>query len=94
VERARKLLIAEAKTYDYYLRGECYGFQLYEDGIEKDSCWGFLGSFDEAVKSIREYLPEEAVPLVDSAEYGDDEPEYDPDEEQEAADDDMEMEDE
>ena len=88
--RAKKLLNAEVETYDCYLRGECYGFQLFENGIEKDSCWGFLGNFDEALKAIREYLPEDAVPLADSAEYGDEEPEYDP----EAESDDMEMEDE
>ena len=56
---------------------ESYGFQLFEDGIEKDSCWGFLGSFDEALQAIREYLPEEAAPLADSAGYGDDGQEYD-----------------
>ena len=87
VARAEKLLKSEVETYDCYLRGECYGFQLFEDGEEKDSCWGFLGSFDEALKAIREYLPEEALPLAENAEYGDDEPEYDPD-------DDIEMEDE
>jgi hypothetical protein len=88
LERAERLLKAEVESYDCYIRGECYGFQLFEDGVETDSCWGFLGSFNEALKAIREYLPEDAVPLADSAEYGDDEPEYDPEDEN----DDMEME--
>jgi hypothetical protein len=77
--RAGKLLTSEVKNYDYYLRGECYGFQLYEDGAEVDSCWGFLGSFDDAKAAIREYIPEEAAALADDAEYGDLDPEYDPD---------------
>jgi hypothetical protein len=83
IEKARALLESEVDTYDCYLRGECYGFELYEGGELKDSCWGFLGHFDEALKSIREYLPEEAVPLIDSAEYGDDETEYEPEDEDE-----------
>ncbi|MDR2357240.1 MAG: hypothetical protein LBD92_04020 [Oscillospiraceae bacterium] len=78
--KAREALIAEVKTYSSYLRGECYGFQLFKDGVEQDSCWGFLGSFEDAKSAIRGYIPEEAAELVDSAEYGDDEPEYDPDE--------------
>ena len=77
-EKARRLLNAEVETYDCYLRGECYGFQLFMDGAEVDSCWGFLGRFDEAKEAIREYLPEDAVPLADEAGYGDDEPEYAP----------------
>ncbi|MDR0818899.1 MAG: hypothetical protein LBN43_04930, partial [Oscillospiraceae bacterium] len=60
IEKARNLLIAEVENYDCYLRGDCYGFQLFKDGEETDSCWGFLGSFDEAKDAIREYLPESA----------------------------------
>jgi hypothetical protein len=78
VKKAEKLLNAEVETYDLYLRGECYGFQLYCDGEEVDSCWGFLGHFDEAKDAIREYLPEDAVQLIESAEYGDHDPEYEP----------------
>ena len=77
VEKARRLLNSEVETYDYYLRGECYGFQLFMDGVEQDSCWGFLGSFDAAKAAIREYIPEDAAPLADCAEYGDDDPEDD-----------------
>ena len=88
IERARKLLNAETENYDCYLRGDCYGFQLYENGEEVDSCWGFLGSFDEAKAVIREYVPEDAAALVDDAEYGDNDPEYDPENGAEMGDDD------
>ncbi len=48
-----------------HLSGECYGFQLYKDGEEMDSCWGFLGDFEEVRKDISEYLPEECWSLMD-----------------------------
>jgi hypothetical protein len=80
IKKARKLLNSEVGTYDCYLRGECYGFQLFRDGVEEDSCWGFLGSFEDAKQSIRGYIPEEAAALIDDAQYGDDDPEYDPEE--------------
>jgi len=82
MEKAEHLLKTEVETYDCYLRGECYGFQLFKDGVEEDSCWGFLGSFEEAKAAIREYVPEDAAALADSARYGDDDPECDPDDEQ------------
>ena len=40
------------QVYDAYLRGECYGYELYKNGELTDSCWGFVGSFDEAIKNI------------------------------------------
>lgn len=86
IERARRLLNSEVETYDCYIRGECYGFQLLRDGVEEDSCWGFLGSFDEAKKAIREYIPEDAAALADDAEYGDSDPEYDPEDDMEQGD--------
>jgi hypothetical protein len=46
-----------------------------------DSCWGFLGSFDEARAAIREYIPEDAAEFVGEVSYGDHDPEYDPDDE-------------
>ena len=33
-----------------YLRGEAYGFELYKDGELEDSCWGFIGGNEEALK--------------------------------------------
>ena len=34
---------AEVEEYDHYLQGEVYGFTLYENGEETDSCWGYYG---------------------------------------------------
>ncbi len=48
-------LEAEAKTYDSYLRGEVYGFQvLDEDGDAIDSCYGFYGDLDYCLQEARE----------------------------------------
>lgn len=58
-EKAENLLKSEVETYDYYLTGQCYGFRLYENGEETDSCWGFLGSFSDVAKMVAgEALPE------------------------------------
>ena len=51
-EKAKLLLESEVECYDYYLSGQCYGFRLYENGEETDSCWGFLGSFSDMTQEI------------------------------------------
>ena len=68
-EKAENLLCAEVESYDQYLRGECYGFRVYEDGEEIDSCWGFLGDVDDWREDVKSYLPAEAQPLADELEY-------------------------
>ena len=68
-EKAENRLHSEVETYDQYLRGECYGFRLYEDGEEIDSCWGFLGDVDDWREDVKSYLPAEAQPLADELEY-------------------------
>lgn len=73
IEKAERLLESEVETYDHYIRGECYGFQLCnKKGEEIDSCWGFIGDFNDVKKEISEYLPKEAKKLAENAEYGDD----------------------
>lgn len=65
MQRAVAELSAEVELYDKYLSGECYGFRLYKNGEEEDSCWGFLGNFDEIKRSIADCLPEECRELLD-----------------------------
>jgi hypothetical protein len=52
-EKARKVLLAEVETYDQYLTGDVYGFEIVklqkcDEGHvhekTEDSCWGFFGS--------------------------------------------------
>jgi hypothetical protein len=48
-----RVLRAEVEDYDSYLRGEVYGYRVFDDdGDEVDSCWGFLG--DEGLKDARQ----------------------------------------
>lgn len=78
--RAVELLISEVETYDLYLRGECYGYRLYElktcehcgatSTKEIDSCWGFLAdTLADLKKQIKDNVPSEFRDLVDSLEY-------------------------
>jgi hypothetical protein len=78
IQKALECLNDEVRAYNSYMRGECYGFQLFKDGVEQDSCWGFLGGYDEAKQAILGYIPEEVAALVDDASYGEDDPEYAP----------------
>jgi len=65
-EKAEALLKSEVECYDYYLRGECYGFRLFENGEETDSCWGFLGDFSDMAKEIAsQTLPESHRDMID-----------------------------
>lgn len=52
-------------VYDSYLRGECYGFELYKDGELWDSCWGFIGSLEEVRKAMFDQLPEGCRGMLD-----------------------------
>lgn len=65
MEKAGKELCGEVELYDKYLTGECYGFQLFQNGEETDSCWGFLGDFDEVKEDIKSYLPTECQELLE-----------------------------
>lgn len=65
--KAKTLLEGEVETYDLYLQGQCYGFRLYENGEETDSCWGFLGLLADAVKDIADHsLPESHRDMIDN----------------------------
>ena len=65
IEKATKILLAEVKIYDDYLRGETYGFVLEKDGEVLDSCWGFYGS-DFCTNGMKEQIKKEYQPLVDA----------------------------
>ena len=61
---AHEVLAAEVKEYDYYLTNQCYGFQLFKEDIEVDSCWGFLGEIRDVQDAVKEYLPEDCNPAI------------------------------
>lgn len=67
-KRAEELMRSEVAAYDCYLRGECYGFELYKNGELTDSCWGFMGDLSEAKKAMADYLPDECKGMIDHLE--------------------------
>ena len=67
-QKADALMRSEVAAYDSYLRGECYGFELYKNGELSDSCWGFMGNFSNVLKDMAEYLPDECKGMVDHLE--------------------------
>lgn len=54
-----QILENEVKNMDSYLRGEVYGYQVFNaDHEELDSCWGYLGDMKwciEEAKSVADY---------------------------------------
>ena len=54
-QKADALMRSEVAAYDSYLRGECYGFELYKNGELSDSCWGFMGNFSDVLKDMAAY---------------------------------------
>ena len=63
-EQAETLMRGEVDYYDNYLRGECYGYELYKGGDVVDSCWGFIGDFDGVLEAIESYLPDECTGIT------------------------------
>jgi len=78
-DEGRKCLQSEVETYDNYLRGDCYGYVVYnEDNEPVESCWGFLGDATYAMaegSSVAESLQgwkegyEESVTMLSSRLY-------------------------
>lgn len=78
--RAEQMLVNEVETYDLYLRGECYGYRLYElktcehcgavKEEEVDSCWGFFANdLADLKEQIKNNVPSEFRDLVDMLEH-------------------------
>jgi len=78
LEKVRQVLEAEVKEYDYYLTNQCYGFQLFKEDVEVDSCWGFLGEIRDVQNDIKDYLPEDCNPaIVEALQFQYEEPDID-----------------
>ncbi len=69
LKKAEDTLISETNTYDYYLRGDCYGYIIEKDGEEVDSCWGYLGDLREVIKSMQSDVTDEFHHLFDHVDY-------------------------
>lgn len=76
-EKAETLLRGEVEYYDHYIRGDCYGFQLYKDDEELDSCWGFIGDPTDLQDAIESYLPEDCKGIMNNLVFRYDDPDID-----------------
>ena len=59
-KRLIQLLIGEVDTYDQYLAGDVYGYQITLNDEVLDSCWGYYGiesCINEANCIAKSYLP-------------------------------------
>lgn len=65
IEKAKLLLISETNTYDDYLRGECYGYIIEKNGVEVESCWGYLGDLREMISEMKSGADKEYQHLFD-----------------------------
>ena len=73
-ERVERYLKGEVETFDQWMRGDIYGFQvLNEDGEVQDSCYGFYG-LDFATNGMTDYIDieglttEQVIELLEEAE--------------------------
>lgn len=44
--QVKSILESEVKTFDHYIQGEVWGFEIIKDGEYLDSCWGFYEEDD------------------------------------------------
>lgn len=49
----------EVGYYSHWMEGEVYGFKIYRNGEELDSCWDFINSFPKVVEDMYDYFPAE-----------------------------------
>lgn len=45
-QKVEKCLLGEVETFDYWLTGNVWGYEIYKDGQLIDSCWGYFGDWD------------------------------------------------
>lgn len=56
-EEQLKIMKSEVRTYDDYLTGNCYGFQIEDsNGDTIDSCYGFLGDYKHCLTEARSQI--------------------------------------
>lgn len=61
-------LQGEVETYDTYLRGDVWGYQVVEDDEVVDSCWGFFGD-NPLTNGVIDHLQGRALELVSAGQF-------------------------
>lgn len=61
IEKVNNILLAEVETYDQYLTGDIYGFEVETpEGDHVNSCWGFYGS-NPHTNGIKDHIEAEIL---------------------------------
>lgn len=68
IRRATKYMEIEVREFDHYLTGECYGYAMYEEGVEVERFGGTYGEYHDIRKWIKRDLPRGWKHLVDKLE--------------------------
>jgi hypothetical protein len=64
--RLLEIIREDVKTYDMYLQGECFGYEITgKNDDHLDSCWGFLGDVDYCEAEARSAAEHSTDPAVD-----------------------------
>lgn len=63
-QRALAVLDAELAVCNQYLQGDVWGYVLYRNGQQVDSCWGCYGD-DWRANGMREHWPADLVALLE-----------------------------
>ncbi len=67
-EQVERYLQAEVQTFDHYIRGDVYSFEVEgADGEFEDSCGGFFGT-DWETNGIKDHIDEELWPQLEEVE--------------------------
>lgn len=74
VEKARNYVTSHVKYIDCILTGEVYGYQIFKGDEEIESCWGYVGDWQDkdsylvsTARSIIEHTIKEEMPLTHAA---------------------------
>lgn len=58
LEKAEQCLIQEVNSYDDYLTGNVWGYEITdENGELLDSCWGFVGDYKYCLEEAKSLIP-------------------------------------
>ena len=68
VNKIETYLLGEVETFDHFLTGNVWGYEISKDGEDLDSCWGYFGDWDNKEygtltesKSVVDYYVKSAI---------------------------------
>lgn len=61
----KEILKSEIHTMDLYVTGQVYGHRCEENGVEVESCWGYIGELNRVIEDVFNSIPEKFGILKD-----------------------------